>query len=142
MDQDFLTSEHELGIDREASGYLIETAKWAKFIALTFCILTAIFFVVFIVFDKQVMDMVGMFGSLNDSDSIFMVLVVGFVVAVVIIAFTYYFLLNFANKMIAGIETENIDLVNGGLKSLKTHFIIIGVLLILGLLGTLFGFLA
>jgi len=60
------------------------------------------------------------------------------VICVVVVGVTYYFLLSFANKMRVGLETENIEQVNGGLGALKTHMIIIGILLMLGLLNTLY----
>lgn len=145
MDQlqnDFLSSENELRIDNETSGYLIETAKWAKFIALAFYIVTGIVIVLFLFYGSNISDGFARrrsFSTGRDVESAFFIgIVIALILIAAVVAVTYYFLLAFANKMQAGIATENIELVNNGLKSLKVHFIIIGILMIIGILVSLY----
>ena len=138
--EDFLTSENELGIENEIPGYLIDTSKWAKFIAISFYVITGVCVLLFASFGNEIMNNFRVFRSYDSEASqmlVFAIITLVFVVAIVIV--TYYFLLNFANKIRAGIESENIDMVNGGLKSLKTHFIIIGILSMLALIMSLYG---
>ena len=79
-------------------------------------------------------------GGYNEgiANSIYMVIVFVMILVAAVVGVTYYFLLSFANKMRVGIETENIDQVNGGLRALKVHYIIIGILLMLGILASLY----
>jgi len=140
MDQlpnDFLSSEGELEITQETSDYLIETTKWAKFIAVTFYILTILGILYVLIFGSYAFRAFGSYRRRALEDYITMAIIV-IVICVVVVGVTYYFLLSFANKMRVGLETENIEQVNGGLGALKTHMIIIGILLMLGLLNTLY----
>jgi hypothetical protein len=142
LQDDFLSSENELRIENETSGYLVETSKWAKFIAITFYILTGIVVLFFIVYGNYMSDTFGSadrYGSGSEYGTrYFAVMTIVLVLIVAVVGVTYYFLLSFANKMRAGIETENTDLVNNGLQSLKVHYIIIGILMMLGILLSLY----
>ena len=139
MDQlpnDFLSSENELQISGETSGYLIETSKWAKFIAITFYILTGLALLVTLVWGSYVFNTLSSYRrSAGDELTI---AVVALILVAVVVGVTWYFLLSFANKMRVGIETENIEQVNSGLNALKIHFIIVGILLTLGLLASVY----
>ena len=136
LHEDILTDEQEFEISNDIGSYLIETSKWAKFIAITFFAATGIGILFFLFFGSRIW---GTFSPFEyDRSGIISIMIIALVLALVIVGVTYYFLLDFANKMRIGIETESIDLVNGGLRSLKVHFIIIGILSLLGLLFSLF----
>ena len=138
--EDFLSSENELGIDNETPGYLIDTSKWARFVAVTFFVITGICLLLFISFGKDILQNFRPLSSYSSEASQILVFAIIMLIIIAAVVFvTYYFLLNFANKIKAGIESENIDLVNVGLKSLKVHFIIIGILSMLALLFSIFG---
>jgi hypothetical protein len=138
--EDFLSAEHELGIGNEIPGYWIDTSKWAKFVAVTFYVITGICILFFLSFGSDILNNFRVFRSYDSEASqmlVFAIITLIFVVAVVIV--TFYFLLNFANKIRAGIESENIELVNGGLRSLKIHLIIVSIVSMLMLLLSLMG---
>lgn len=141
--EDFLTSETELHIDRSNSESLVEASKWAKFISVTFFVLTGLLLLLFIIYGKEIMYTLSFYSGLvsGDRDAVFAGAIIGLILVVGLVFVTYYFLLNFANKTKAGVEGENIDLVNKGLKSLKVHFIIIGIMLMLMLALSLYGML-
>ena len=143
LKDDILSDEQELKIDGETSGYLIETSRWTKFAAITIFILTGLFILVIAFFWKYflgAMNMSSWYYGWNRSTFILAVAVLIILIASIIAA--YYFLLNFSGKIKAGIQTENIETVNQGLKSLKIHFIIIGVLMAIKLLYTLYKMIA
>lgn len=138
--EDILSSEHELGIDNEIPGYLIDTSKWAKFVAITFFVIIGLCILLFATFGSAIMNNLSPFRGYDSEASqalVFGIIILLIVTAVVIV--TYYFLLNFANKIRAGLESESIDMVNEGLRSLKTHFIIVTIISILALLSSLYG---
>jgi len=133
MDQlsdDYLTSSDELEITEETTGYLIETTKWAKFIAITFYILCGLAIIFMLVYGKYIYDTLGPYGSRLLEDRFIKAIIIMAILAIVV-AVTWYFLIVFANKMRAGLEGENIEQVNAGLGALKVHFIIIGILILL-----------
>ena len=144
MDQlpnDILSTEAELRIESETAGYLVETSKWAKFIAITFFIVTGLVILFFLSYSSALSGLYTRRSYSYGSDyeqGFFIGMVIVMILVVVIVGVTYYFLLNFANKMRSGVDTENIELVNNGLRSLKIHFVIIGILLILGVLVALY----
>ncbi len=126
LDEGIIAEEQELKIDGEISGYLLEAGRWSKFIAITFYILLGII-IAAALFSKG--DIIG--GDYGDQHFIRLLIILG--VSAVIVISTFYFLVNFANKVKAGIAAENIDTVNKGLHSLKTYFIIIGIIMMLQL---------
>jgi hypothetical protein len=137
--EDLLSSAIEPGIDQEMSEYIIETSKWTKFIAIAFFISAALGALLFVFYWDQ-MRMVFMqfnvFAELFRQNTTSIIAVAVF--SAVVLVITYIFLLDFANKIRTGIETESIDLVNKGLNSLKIHLMIIGAFLILELLFTFY----
>jgi heme/copper-type cytochrome/quinol oxidase subunit 2 len=126
LEEGIIAEEHELKIDGEISGYLLEAGRWSKFIAITFYILLGIAIAAILLLKG---DIIG--GYYRDQHFTRLLIILG--VSTVIIVTTLYFLIDFANKVKAGIETENIETVNKGLHSLKTYFIIIGILMMLQL---------
>ena len=137
LPNDYLSSESELPITQETSGYLIETSKWAKFIAITFYVITGIAILIMLIWGSYLFNTVGTYRSRVIENTI-TIAIISMIIATIVVAITYYFLLVFANKMRMGVETENIEQVNVGLGSLKVHFIIIGILLMLGIFYSLY----
>ena len=139
LQDDILSDEQELKIDEETSGYLIETSRWSKFIAITILALTAIFCLILIFFWKFVIGAMNLslwYYRWSQSNLILLIAALAILIASVVVA--YYYLINFSGKIKTGIETENMETVNEGLKSLKIHFIIIGVLIGIKILYTFY----
>jgi len=136
LQDDLLTDETELSIEQEAKSCLFETAKWAKFIAISFFIITELVIFFVFIFGSDLTGNWRRFGGGSDS-AYFAGIVIGMLLVAGVIGVTYYFLLDFGTQIRRGLETEDIHTVNRGLKSLKTHFIIIGILSMLGVLGGL-----
>lgn len=138
LHNDLLSSDGELQITQETGGYLIETSKWAKFIAITFYVLMGLAILVMLIYGSYLFNSYRTFSS-SIAENFMSVAIIALIVAVLVVGVTYYFLLVFANKMRIGIESENIEQVNAGLGALKVHTIIIGILLMLGIIFSLYG---
>ena len=138
LPNDYLSSTEELEITDETSGYLIETSKWAKFIAISFYVLCGIAIVLVFAYGSTLSNSFGSYGGRYQDQfaAIIFVLIIG----AVIVGVTWYFLLAFANKMRAGIQAQNIEQVNAGLNAMKIHLIIIGILLMIGIIYQLYVF--
>ena len=134
LQDDLLSLETELQIGHDISGYLIETSKWAKFIAIAIYVLSALGSICILVYLNYISDKFGAYARATMDRYFNMAILISSVFCIVV-AVTYYFLIVFANKMRAGLETEDIEQVNSGLNGLKIHFIIIGILMLLGVIA-------
>jgi hypothetical protein len=121
-----------LNVDYDAGNVLKETARWTKFISVV-----GIIGVVIMLFA------VGLAGSyLVTLYSKMFPIIQGFAGAVIFILFVViaifgvlvFLLYRFSTFVKRGIETQDQNLFNRGLNSLKTYFIISGVFAILSLL--------
>ncbi|MGG9962399.1 hypothetical protein [Ferruginibacter sp. SUN106] len=140
LQEDFLSSEAELTIDNEASGYLIETSGWAKFIAITFFSIVGLIILFFVFYSNDLIkSYTGRYENPDDFKTAFIVgLVVALVVITAVVGVMYYFLLAFANYTRKGLATENINTVNNGLKALKVHFIIVAIVSMISILISIY----
>jgi len=134
LQEDILSNEQDLDISGEAGNYLVEAGKWAKFIAVTFFVLTGLCALVLLFYGNALDNLgVNIFGGSGAGGVIIFV----FLIAIAIVVVTYYFLVVFANKIQSGILAEDIEQVNNGLNALRIHFVIIGILSGLSLLISL-----
>ena len=138
LPKDYLSSAEELEITDETSGYLIETSKWAKFIAISFYVLCGVAILLIFAFGSTLSNSFGRFGGRYQDQFAAIIFVV--IIGAVIVGFTWYFLLGFANKMRSGIQSQNIEQVNAGLNAMKIHLIIIGIFLMIGIIYQLYVF--
>ena len=121
--QDQLSSMTELELDSEATSHLVETSKWAKFIAVFMFSLAGIIILAFFLgAGSYLTGQVGYLG-LNSSSLLAGIFIV-ILVVIVVMGIIFYFLLNFANKVRSGLETEDIEKVNTGLNSLRIYLVI------------------
>ena len=142
LEDDLLSDEQELRVDEETSGYLIETSRWTKFIAITIYSLTGIFALMLVFFGKFILDAMSLSRRYDILSQSLFTIAVWLIIFVLAVAVTYYFLINFSNKIKAGIETENMETINDGLKSLKIHLIIIGIISGIKILYTIYQMIA
>lgn len=127
LEEDIL-SDHELKIDEEISGYLIETSKWAKIIVKIIYIVLVVLILLSFYF--------GFAGLAAIATPIYKIIgkgsliITAFLITIAIVGFVaFYFLLNFSRRISEGVKLKNIRSINQGLKSLKAHFTIIGIIL-------------
>jgi len=130
-------SVFELEVDQVASKNLIDAARWARFIAIFVFIAMGCFLLLMIIGQSQISSAFSDFMPGESSINGFGVLLGVFIFIAIIVCVVFYFLIRGANLIRKGIEAKNILMLNDGLRSLKTYFIIYGVLAILGLLVNL-----
>ena len=139
--KDFL-DDQSLQVDHEVRHQFLESAKWAKFIAITVFILFLIGFLILAISGTaifnvlQSLDQFRRIGSFTSGMSLVLLLSIVFVVFA-IFGVVYYFLYNYSVKIKLALATDNTDTMNKALLSLKIFFIISGVFSILTLINNL-----
>ncbi len=128
-------SDSGLQLDNGAKQHLYETGKWGKFISvivLTFCLLMLIGG---IAGREMIMQLTAKYlpGDLSDMISVGMILIM-VLVMIAIVGAVYYFLFNFSVKARKALLTDDEILLNTGLASLKTFFILTTVFATISLL--------
>jgi len=154
MDTEPIDINHtqEFGLSNEIKGYLKETSKWAKFIAILgfvgvgFMIIGAISVGIF---------MSSMSSEFSDSGMPFppALLSLVYLIMAAVMAVPIYFLYQFATKMQRALRTSNAQILTESFKNLKSHYKFYGILmaifigfyliiLIIAILGGAAGFMA
>lgn len=123
-------TENDYGIElsEQAAEYLRITAKWAHFLAIVGFVMIGI------------MVLMGLFigtvfsAFIPEEDSLGLVSQGGLTIMYLIIALLYFFptlyLFRFAKRTRTALETENSELLTGGLEQLKSCFKFLGILMI------------
>jgi len=132
-------SNLDLQADNEVKQQLFDASKWTKFISISAFVACAFLVLVAIMGGEVLAEMAGRMMP----NEMFRGVKVGFflgilVFLIAVITFVYYLLFNFSSKVKRALLSENTDLLNGGLRSLKIFFIISGVFSILTLLNSLY----
>ena len=139
--KDFL-EDQSLQVDHEVRQQFLESAKWAKFISISVFVIFGLLLIGFgiggstVISQMQTMDRFADFAEFGGGMG------VGIIFGIIIVAFAifgvvYYFLYNFAEKIKTALATDNTELLNKGLSSLKIFFIITAIFSIISLLGNL-----
>lgn len=123
MQHDQLSSVTELEFDSEATTYLVETSKWAKFIAIFMFSVAGLLILAFFLGAGTYFTRNSTYSGVNGS-AVLTAFIIGIFIVIIIMGVIFYFLLNFANKVRQGLETEDIEKVNTGLNSLRIYLII------------------
>ncbi len=135
--EDLLSSDDELPIDELISKNLLATSRWARFITICFYSCTAFAIICFSIYLYYISTRYGSLFNPINSDYIMRFIVI-VVIVVAVVGITWYYLLAFANKIRNGLDTESVETVNDGLRSLTIHYKLIAVLLIIGLLVSIY----
>lgn len=122
-------------VDGLAQSRLNSISNWAKFIAVTALIITALAALLLFVAREKIMDLMG---SLISVDSTAVGVVIGiFAVFLIFIVLLFVFLLRAATLIKRGVLAKNSDTVAEGFAALKVYFILSMVMLTLSILGNL-----
>ena len=118
---------NQLTISPLASGYLNETSKWAKFLAIVgFCMVGLI--VIGALFAGTLLSSLG--AGLPGSG--FMITVIYLAIAVVYF-FPIYYLFRFASRIRPALTTKSPQELESAFENLKSHYKYIGILMIITL---------
>ena len=137
-------SEADLRLDREETIHLVDTAKWTKFIGITYFVMAGLCLLVGLAastYMSEIFRRLPMFGSFGGGGSaaVFIAIIV---IMVALISLLAYYLVNFSGKITMGFNSQNTDQLNQGLGSLKNYFIVTAIVGAIGLLFTLIGMVA
>jgi hypothetical protein len=132
-----------LEVDADAGRHITDAGKWAKFIAIVMFSLCGIALLALLIgstylarLTRSLYPLLGEYAGFGTGAFMaILVLIIGVAV------FIYYLLFNFAQKAPAAVATEDAEMLNKGLRSLKLFFIISTVIAILSLLTTLYNLL-
>jgi hypothetical protein len=125
----------ELSIDGASSGFLNETSRWAKFLAIVGFVMVGfmiLFSLAIIGLGNSNPMMQASFQSAGYSNPA--VLGIVYLVMAVVSIFPYLYLFQFATKMKAALSSSEQDVLNSAFSSLKSCFKFVGVFTII-LLG-------
>lgn len=145
MEQDQNTSLFQLNIDGQSSNTLKNAASWAKILAIVGFIV-AFLFVIFGVMMQSVMGKMSTGGRYYDDEigkgGMQMAGTMGLIIYVIcggLYAISSLFALNFANKITAGLKTNDQAQLNAGFGGVRNFFAFWAVLMIICLLFLLIG---
>ena len=129
----------DLTVDHDAANSLNETARWTKFISIVGIIGVALLLLCLLFAGTMITTLTSKMMPGFESYTGIVISIV--IVVVAILGLMVTLLYRFSTNIKKGIETQDQELFNKGLSSLKTYFIISGVFALLSLLanfGSLF----
>jgi hypothetical protein len=137
MENDQPTSLFGMQVDPLAQSRLNTIGTWARFIAVTALVITALGALLLFIAREKIMDLFGSVMSVDTSGAGIIIGVFAFFCVFIILLFI--FLLRAAILIKRGVLAKNSDTVAEGFGALKTYFILSMVILLLSLLGNLIG---
>lgn len=126
-----------LQVDEHARYYLLQTARWTKFLAISTIILLAIMLFIAIMFLSTVVassdqDLANPYYA--QSAAVTFVTFIAVAIIVVLHIYPMYALLRFSGLVKAGIEAEDQEQFNKALKNLFYMFRFVGILVIISII--------
>jgi len=119
----------DLQIDQPVSGYLRETAKWAKFLAILGFIMCGLL-AILAIFAGSLMSTA--FGSMSDGTGMSgMILTIIYLIIAIIYFFPCLYLFHFANKMQRALRQNDQFFLTDSFKNLKSCYKYMGILMII-----------
>lgn len=118
----------ELQVDHETTGYLSETAKWAKFLSIVGFVFCGLI-VVAALFTGTIASSLGPFGGAAMGAGGFMQIVLLLAMAALYF-FPCLFLFNFSRKMQFALRNNDQINLNDSFRNLKSNFKFVGILTI------------
>ena len=115
----------EMDLDNEARFSFYETAKWARFFGIVAIVAVSLLFFFFILFGSRIASTFGMDNLFPAQMGGALIIAAALVAAVCSILF--YYLFKASNLIRSAINTNNQELFNDGLNSLKIFFIVYGI---------------
>ena len=132
MYENVVSNNFSLQVDHGNTPYLVEAAKWAKFLSIIGFIICGLLLLTGVFFSS-------LFSTLSQLDSELSALGTGgtvfiaawFIICAVIYFFPSYYLFSFASKMQTAIRNNDQVSLNDSFKNLKSSFKFWGILLII-----------
>lgn len=146
MEQNSETHLFDLQVDHQASAYLGETARWARFLAIVGFIFCAFFVLIAIFAGSLFAGAFGRLGGIGGMGAIGGVMLSFFYFALAVLCFfPCLYLYHFASKMQIALRNNVQEELNQSFRSLKSCYRFLGILMIillgfygLGIVGWIF----
>ena len=122
-----VTTDNQIGIGPEIKGFLLEIAKWSKFLSIIgfigigIIVLAALFFM-------TIGASFGAFGNLGAIGSVAISFI--YLLLAALYFFPVYYLYNSSRGIKNGIISNDQSLLTTGFKNLKSHYKFIGIMII------------
>jgi hypothetical protein len=141
MEQQNQTQDSELfslTIDPIGRGHLIETAKWARFLAIVGFVCITIFALIAIFAGSYITTMFSKAGPYNELGSDFtagmtITFIIFYICVALIVFLAYLFLYRFAVNMRGALRENSQDLLNRSFQNLKILYRYWGILTLIGI---------
>ncbi len=134
MEQDQNQSLFGLNVDAQAKGFLIEAAKWGKFLAIIGFIVCVLIVLGGIVVATQYSELDNAFSTYGESNP-FEKLGPGIAAIYIVLAAIYFFpclyLLRFSSQVQTAMYTGNQERMTSAFKNLKSMFKFVGIMTII-----------
>lgn len=127
----------DLNVDAEISGYLSETARWAKFLAIVGFIGCGFFFLFALIFglmpaqNPYMAQMGDMYGTSATASRSFVLII--YLLTGILYIFPCLFLLRFSNRTKQALQAGDQAVLGTAFLNLKSLFKFMGVIMIIGL---------
>ena len=119
-----------LSVDETGKAYMLETARWAKFISLVLIIVQSLMVLVMLFAGIQNgSDLSKIFGSFGTAPGLIFITLYIFII--LLFFYPLICLLNFSRQVKPAIQTDNVAMFNTALKNLKNMFRFFGIVMIL-----------
>jgi hypothetical protein len=139
MEQNNSDSLFELQVDHESRNYFKEAAKWTNFIAIIFFVCFGLLLLVALFSGSILMNASELPAGYEEYQAtttglvaLQMVLLIALLICLI---YGGMMLLRFSSACRRGVETQDQQSFNSGLKALRNYFILMGSLAILSILG-------
>jgi hypothetical protein len=130
MEPNTNTNLFELQVDHEASSYLRDAARWAKFLAIVGFVICGIIVLVALFAGSMLATSFGAMGARGSTAMGAMVSVIYIIIALISF-FPWLFLFNFASKMQVALRNNDQVQLNQSFKNLKSCYRFLGILMII-----------
>jgi hypothetical protein len=139
MEQNNPDSLFELQVDHESRNHFKETTKWTNFIAIIFFVCFGLMLLALLFAGSMLLSAPelpagyeGLEGSTSGLIAVQMTLTIALIICLI---YGGIMLLRFSSSCRRGVETQDQQSFNTGLKALRNYFILMGSLAILSILG-------
>jgi hypothetical protein len=128
----------DLQVDDAAGKNLTSASKWARFLAIVVFVCVGLLLIIFLTYGQQILNGISeVIPTMGRSAGTGVLAVI--IIAALLIFVLMFLLFRGASLVIAGVRTKNQETLNNGLTSLKSYFIMWGILYIISTLFNLIG---
>ena len=129
----------QMNLDYDGGNILRDTLRWSRFLSIVGFVCLALFLLVILLAGSTILMAISrLFPGLGDMEGLgTAIFVIAIVLIFAVLGYAVYMLYRFSTLTRKGIEQQDQAVFNKGIQSLKTYFLIGGILSILSLLSNI-----